>query len=155
MPNKYTKEECIKSFWSKVTKKDEKDCWEWTGCLVSGYGYFRWLSKPTYAHTISYRLCVGEYDPKLSVLHKCDNRKCVNPNHLFLGTYADNNRDRANKQRSAVGSKSGRAKLTEKDVLVIRELASKGQNYTQIAKLYDIHSDTISRIVRRKNWTHI
>jgi hypothetical protein len=101
------------------------DCWEWQrGLARSGYGNV-WEDGGTshLAHRVSYELFVG--DPKgFCVCHKCDNRKCCNPSHLFLGTHADNVADRVAKGRCAdvAGERNPRRKLSERDVAAIREI---------------------------------
>lgn len=91
-------------FWSKVEKPTGEDgCWLWTAGLVNGYGHFRLPSGQCLAHRMSWELANGPVPEGLCVLHKCDNPRCVNPEHLFIGTRADNNRDRAAKGRSITG----------------------------------------------------
>lgn len=94
-------------FWSRVKKGGPNDCWEWQGCLrgKTGYGVMRYGGKPTNTHRISYLLNRGEIPRGILVCHSCDNRKCVNPNHLFLGTYQDNYDDAVVKGRIVQQSK--------------------------------------------------
>lgn len=109
MIGKEIKQSDLNRFWERVNKSTgENECWEWkgyikprTGIWDGAYGEFSFNSKHVRAHRFSYYLHFGEFDPKLLVCHKCDNTKCVNPNHLFLGTYLDNNRDTVNKGRRA------------------------------------------------------
>lgn len=82
-------------FWYKVKIKDLHDCWEWVAFVnVNGYGQVRFNGKTERAHRIAWRIVNGEITNNLHVLHRCDNRKCVNPNHLWLGTHIDNMNDR-------------------------------------------------------------
>src|SRR3990167_8971461 len=90
----------LENFWCKVEKRGENDCWEWQGGTQSkGYGSFSINCKTYNAHRISFTIHNG-YMPTLNVLHTCDNRRCVNPNHLWEGTQLDNVRDMHRKGRS-------------------------------------------------------
>ena len=96
-------------FWAKVDKSGE--CWEWTGCLVNGYGRFKLNDKMVKSHRLSYilhhPLTINLWEhPDICVCHRCDNRKCVNPAHLFLGSNADNMNDMI---------KKGKVKLIDSD----------------------------------------
>lgn len=97
-----TLNEVIEDFWSQVKRGDEKDCWEWTGCIRSNdipYGQFRWKRKLYLSHRFSYHLHYGDLTDDWCVCHKCDNPRCVNPHHLFKGTHTDNMRDMFAKNR--------------------------------------------------------
>ncbi len=123
----------IAKFWSLVNKngtisRDGTPCWEWLAGTSSGYGTFRLDSKQDRTHRISWLIHYGFIPEGLWVLHKCDNRRCVKPIHLFLGTRADNVKDAFNKGRLVVprpdnsGQNNGRAVLTQLQVNRIREI---------------------------------
>lgn len=100
----------------------------------------------------------GEIPESKWVLHKCDNRRCVNPEHLFLGNAFLNNTDTLQKGRGnrAVGIKHGRSKLTEKDVLTIRrEFRPRNPGEVQLAKRFGVCVATVHEIITRKIWRHI
>lgn len=142
-----------KRFWSRVEKTD--GCWIWTGQLNhKGYGAFsaKWDDRQYWrAHRFSWARHKG--DPgRLFVLHDCDNRACVNPAHLFLGTPADNSDDMKRKRRQAYGERNGTAKLTPTDVRTIRASAL---TYVQLAERYKVCPSHIYNIKIRKRWPHI
>jgi hypothetical protein len=89
-------------FWKKVNINDIDRCWEWLGCISLGYGHFSLNKKMIGAHRVSWILIHGDIPEGFDVLHKCDNKSCVNPNHLYLGTQADNNRDTVSRQYSKI-----------------------------------------------------
>jgi hypothetical protein len=106
----------VERFWSKVTRSDT--CWEWTGCLSdTGYGTF-YAGKVYSTHRYAWELTNGPIPSGLCVLHRCDNRACVRPDHLFLGTKADNTRDMVAKGRHVSGKGRRRAaRRLSQDVL--------------------------------------
>lgn len=87
-------------FWNHVDKKGENECWPWLGSTASGYGQFN-LGSNIFdrGHRLAWKYTNGEIPDGLYVLHKCDNRRCCNPNHLFLGTQKDNIQDAIRKGR--------------------------------------------------------
>lgn len=96
----------MERFWSKVNKKTNSGCWEWTARKNDdGYGTIKINNKQCYSHRFSWQLFNGFILKGLFVLHKCDNPSCVNPDHLFLGTKKDNAKDRDNKGRGLKGRK--------------------------------------------------
>jgi hypothetical protein len=147
-------------FWPKVKIKSADECWEWQASTFSGgYGQFFDGEHKICAHRFSYKIKYGEIPDDLLVCHKCDNRLCVNPNHLFLGTPTDNLHDMIRKGRKVSGDtkgiKNSRAKLTENEVLRIRELYSKGARIADLAREYARGETTIRHICYRTSWTHI
>lgn len=145
-------------FWSKVNKNTTTGCWEWTASTQwNGYGQFRSPKGNTVkAHRYSYELENGPINKNMSVLHVCDNPKCVNPSHLFLGTQQDNIKDKVNKNRQLRGEASPTSVLISDQVIKIRNLWDSG-NYTQsaISKLFGISNQHVSDIVNRKRWKHL
>lgn len=146
----------------RYTRKGE-GCWEWTGAINShGYGTVR-IPRGTNvgAHTIAYRLAHGDDLRGLWVLHRCDNRKCVRPDHLFLGTATDNNRDRQAKGRgnSPKGARHYAAKLTDEQVREIRRryrrfVSALGMQ-TRLAAEFGVSRATIDMVARGQRWAHV
>ena len=141
-------------FWSKVNIVFNS-CWEWQAGRQHEYAEFRIKGFVHRAHRIAYKLTCGKIPNGKCVLHKCDNPICVNPSHLFLGTRATNNRDKMEKGRSARGEKSWSAKLTEKEVIKIREYIKQGHSLKGLAKIFNVHPATISNIKAKYTWKHI
>jgi len=152
-------ENILLRFWSKVNKDTTSGCWEWISSKCpKTYGTFKNNTKTVKCHRFSYEIHYGEIKNKMHVLHKCDNPSCVNPKHLFLGTNDDNMKDRNQKNRQArlQGSKNGFAKLTESDVLKIREkYIPRKYSVYKLGKEYNVHFSTIFDIIKRNRWTHI
>ena len=137
--------------------KKTETCWLWVTGLVDGYGNFmNYNQKTERAHRASYRMFVGEIPTGKVVMHTCDVRNCVNPKHLRIGTHADNMRDKKEKNRTykAHGTENHFAKLTDSDVLKIREL-SKTQTHQSIADQFNVSQPTVTDIVNRRTWKHL
>lgn len=143
-------EEQLKRFWAKVNKSD--DCWEWTAWILKGgYGQHRIGNSKYLAHRISYTIVNG--DPgEFRVCHKCDNPKCVNPAHLWLGTDQENLKDRDQKERQARGITQGLSVLTEEQV---QEIIASGDSHQNLANQYGVTGANISYIKRGETWKHI
>ncbi len=136
----------VKRFNEKWTPEPFSGCWLWIGGVRDdGYGQFIVSRKVLRAHRVSYLIHVGAIPNGNCVLHRCDTPLCVNPAHLFLGTVADNNRDRAIKCRSA-------GKLSKDQALVIRNLKLSGQ---ALAREFGISAAQVSRIKNTKKWKHL
>lgn len=159
---------------SKIAILPDKpdQCWLWTGAETSyGYGHFSVNGRLWLAHRTSYFIFTGRDPKELLVCHKCDVRLCCNPNHLFLGTHDDNQKDMAQKGRSAQGDRHAskthpekikrgeiapRAKLTDKDVTDIRRIYKDGGiSASQLAKRFDVTPSNIQRIVTGGTWAHL
>ena len=152
----YKRKSLNQRFWEKVDRRGKDECWNWLGATTWGYGMFG-SNKDTVeqAHRTSWRLRFGEIPKGLFVCHKCDNPRCVNPNHLFLGTPDDNAKDMVNKNRSAKGENHSQAKLTRQEVRIIRKLYKKQIKQSELAIKFNIDQSEISRIVNREYWSHI
>jgi len=140
-------------FWEKVDKSG--DCWLWVaGKSGPGYGqlqigtYIR--PKQILAHRFSFVLHFGFIPPGMDVCHKCDTPACVNPDHLFLGTHAQNMADRNRKGRQAKGERVGNAKLTDVQREEIRSRVSSGEDYRAIAPEYGVTTETIRYVTGLK-----
>lgn len=146
-------------FDSKVAMGGDDDCWPWTGARYGeGYGYI-WIVRQKLqikAHRLAYFYAHGDL-PDADILHRCDNPPCCNPRHLWVGTRADNNRDRAAKQRGREsrqwGEANGRATLTSADVAAIRSLVAGGQTQAAVAAQFGVRQASVSRIVRGESRT--
>lgn len=131
---------------------DKNGCWIFTGMLLSGgYGGIWKKGRNVPAHRESYRIFCGELVEDEVVCHKCDVRRCVNPEHFFKGTRADNNRDMREKKRHRFGEASPLSKVTEETVSFIR---SSDMSTSHIAKLVGLHQSQVSRIRSGKRWKH-
>ncbi len=145
----------LANYCQKVDKQSPDDCWEWTAGRVSaGYGTMWLQGKMRRANRIAYFLKTGKWPALLHVLHSCDNPACCNPAHLRLGTHNDNMTDMSARGRIPFGADHYNAKLTEKEVLEIREELKnpyRGQ-VTALAKKYKVSQPVISRVKTRKIW---
>lgn len=144
----------VDNFWCKAKKES---CWEWIGAKNQyGYGRFMWKGKSRIASRMAWYFTYGDIPKGKHVLHRCDNPSCVNPKHLFLGTRSDNMRDAVSKKRlTNRGIKNNRSKLTEKEVLKIRNLYASGTPRKELQEMFGVAQQTILDIVGRKKWTHI
>lgn len=142
-------------FWHRVRKAS--GCWSWRGAKDrDGYGIFRGEHNGRVynkAHRFSYAIHRGEIG-KLHVLHRCDNPTCVNPEHLFLGTIADNMADKIAKGRGRVarGMDAGHAKLTEEEAIAIR---GDPRPHVEIASDYGVAASTITSLKNNVSWRHL
>lgn len=127
-------------------------CWEWKGTLhKGGYGKFRSLG----AHRAAYEYYIDKIPKGILVCHICDNRKCVNPSHLFLGTHKDNSQDMARKLRGRHGTKTNLSKLNESQVLEIRKMRISGKEYKEISDHFGICWGTVGTVCKNRQWKHV
>jgi len=136
-------------FWAKVNTSGE--CWQWTGSVrTTGYGQFGWPDgSPRQAHRVAWELTYGEIPDDLFVCHHCDNKLCVNPDHLFLGTQLDNMRDMRSKGRAAVLERHPMARLTWVQIDRIRQ---DHRTQSVIAADYGVSQTLIGKIKRGLVW---
>ncbi len=146
-------------FWNKVCKKDSNDCWVFLGAKNSaGYGQFKFGKLGvTLAHRASWMITHNKIIPcNMCICHTCDNPGCVNPQHLWLGTRAENNQDKANKGRAPSGKMKGenhgRSKITAQQIHRIRRSKAK---QCCLAEEFGISPSAISMIINRKRWKHL
>lgn len=159
---KYCSKKCYRKlpladiFFSHVGKKQADGCILWDGCQnAGGYGRMRDDSgREIVAHRVSYMLLVGPIKDGLCVCHKCDNRLCINQTHLFLGTQEENAQDMVAKNRHGIGTRNGRAKLTDDQVREIRRRWP-GQSQSALAQEFGVSHVSIGLIVNGKTWRHL
>jgi len=146
-------------FWEKVFKGSGNECWEWLACKDAyGYGIISYNGVPTHAHRVCWILTQGPIPDGMFVCHHCDNRSCCNPRHLFVGTNADNQADKARKGRAyrGFGKDNPRTKLSDKQVIEIRHrYAAGGILQRELAAEFDVDSTTICNIITRRRRAHI
>lgn len=136
---------------------NDDECWPWMRVRdKDGYGLFVVDGRHVRTHRYSYEIHSGPIPEGQDVLHSCDNPPCCNPNHLWLGTDADNAADSMRKGRRACGSRHGRAKLTEAQVIELRaRYAAGGVVQRELAEDYDISHALVSFITTRRRWRHV
>lgn len=144
----------LQRFWSRVDKSG--DCWMWTGSLTEkGYGAFTAEidgHKFWRAHRFAWFLNNGPILWDQQVLHTCDQRACVNPDHLFLGTNAENMADKVAKGRHKPGEQHHNAKLTDEKV---KYILSSPKNAMELSKELGVHNSQIYRIRKGERWSHV
>ena len=139
----------MKRFWDKVEKTET--CWNWTGALSSnGHGRFNLDGKLVSPHRLSYEMAHGKISVGLNVCHHCDNRRCVKPDHLFLGTQSDNMKDAHKKGRVRVINRS--TKLDRQAAQDIRSGNAIGMSQRELAKAFKISRSQVRRIISFSNW---
>lgn len=151
----------ISRFWSKVDRRGAFECWLWIGGLKSnGYGQInddprddKYIGRKLAAHRVAYEIAFGPVPNGLHVLHRCDNRACVNPRHLFLGTHQDNMADMFAKGRHAHGESQPTRKLNQHQVRAIRWLAiHDAGSQVDLAREFGVSESNITQILMRRTW---
>jgi hypothetical protein len=147
----------IERFESLYTPEPNTGCWLWMEEIrQEGYGVFKIGTRPYDAHRLSYFIHSGSIPFGLLVCHTCDTRACINPNHLFLGTYLSNARDASIKGRLAVGENRYGAKLTEQNVRdMLSLLDTDSYSQKQVGTMFGISQQVVSDIVNGYKWSHI
>ena len=147
-------------FWPKVQRGN--GCWLWTGGTYEyGYGCFFWghdevsVNGMRAAHRVAYELTYGPIPNGMKVLHHCDNPPCCRPEHLFLGTDADNSADKIRKQRHAHGTKSPQSKLTDAAVRIIRLESAKGISRASLARRFNVSAHVVFCAANYITWKHL
>lgn len=160
------KDKTLDRFWSKVGITAHPDrCWEWLGGTYKEYGHFSITYAPqkdipVRANRIMYYLHYGIHPENKIVCHRCDNPKCVNPSHLFLGTNKDNTQDMIKKGRKFITRGTDKectwVKLTKEKVIELREMSKHSDfNYTHIAKEMGLDTKTVWNAINKVSWKHI
>lgn len=154
----------IKERFEASYKVDQNSgCWIWTAS-INGYGYAqihiakadRKPGVSNRANRVAYELFIGPIPAGMYICHRCDNRRCVNPAHLFAGTAADNAADCVAKGRTLRGAKQWECKLSESDVRMIRATYGEGGvSHAALAAYFAVSKPTISAVISRYNWAHI
>lgn len=144
-------------FFSNVSSMGKDQCWQWTGIRNSnGYGRFPYKDAHLLAHRLAYVIFYGDVPKGFCVCHKCDNRLCVNPYHLWLGTQAENLQDAARKGRmyqpNTRAEKNGNTCLTWEKVRTIRKMKKAGTKNYHLAGLFGVSASTIGNIVKQETW---
>jgi hypothetical protein len=151
---------------------EAKSCWNWNGHGIGGYGRIRIAGLMILTHRVAYFIATGKDPGEMKVCHTCDNPKCCNPSHLFLGTQVDNVADciRKGRLRRSSGDRHMSkthpetlrrgenhpdAKVTESDVREIRAIPYKHGLYQQLSHQYGINPSAIKAIRDRKTWKHV
>lgn len=150
-------------FWKKVSKDTfvtskfvNTPCWPWRGTIhkATGYGLVKWNYEQMKAHRVAWMLTNGEIPDGLLVCHSCDNKWCVNPDHLFIGDNTTNQADLVSKGLQKKGSNHGMARITEADVIAIRDLAC-NETDLAIATRLGVEENTVRLARAGINWTYL
>lgn len=154
----------VDRFWASINKNGPSPthdvplgpCWEWSKSLCNGYGQVRDGSRTLRTHRVAWYLSGGDDIPADKYLcHKCDNRPCCRPSHLYIGEPVDNRRDATVRNRAAVGERTNKNKLVSSQVVEIRKLRQEGRTTRSLAEQFGVSQPLVSCICTRRNWTHV
>lgn len=136
---------------------DENGCFVLTSHRLNGegYGYLYSNGKGVRAHRFVYQECFGNIPHGIVVRHKCDNRGCINPEHLQLGTQSENMRDAVSRRRTAHGERNGRAVLTEETARKIKTLIREGATTKEIMQEMGVKRHVVRRIREKRSWRYV
>lgn len=150
----------MERFWSKVEKTD--GCWNWRGARLRrphdgslSYGVFNLDGRSQPAHRVAWQLLNGPIPEGKWLLHDCDNQGCVRPDHLYVGTHADNTRDAVMRRRMESGEDRWNHRLRPVDVVAIRAMAAAGIATETIGPLFGVSGRTARNVVARKAWQSV
>lgn len=148
-------------FIAKTIRSTDSDCWIWKNKKDKwGYGRFtcgkvHGRKRQISAHRASHILFIGPIPDGLCVLHKCDTPACVNPRHLYAGTFQQNTADMMDRKRCRCGSSVANAKLTEDDVRKMRALHMDGFGEDRLSKMFKVARSTARDVIKRRRWRHV
>lgn len=147
----------LSRFWRSIDIRSDEECWPWTGDLSKdGYGTFFYLGRMWGAHELALSFTTGEKrHPDLDTCHECDNPPCCNPGHLRFGTRQSNVDEMRERDRNVYGSRSRFTKLTESQVLMIRERRALGARQNDLARDFEISVAAVTAIVHGRTWRHV
>src|SRR6185312_6610167 len=147
----------LSRFWRSIEIRSENECWPWRGDLDDdGYGVFFYAGRTWGAHELALSFTSGEKrHPELDTCHRCDNPPCCNPSHLRFDTRQSNVDDMRAHDRNIYGSRSRFTKLTESQVLLMRERRALGARQKDLARDFNVSVAAVSAIVRGQNWQHV
>lgn len=156
----------VERFWNKVEELDfhggleakgvTTGCWQWMAKSQNkdGYGQFTVNKKLYLAHRFSYLIHYGDIPQDLCVCHWCDNKKCVNPQHLYLGTHQENVTHAVKNGLSARGIRNGKAKLNEAKVTRLKSKFARGWSIGKLSRFYGLDWNSVQDILTGKNWKY-